>query len=97
MLNAYLTVVFLAWNGLPFQKQKQLGNWSKANVTTVKPVHKDHPRDPKIVAAVDRWSMFKDPMGNKATIRDSIILIVVGKWSLFRSGCKLRFECTFFA
>ena len=26
---------------------------------TVKPVYNDHPWDPKIVAVVDRWSLFR--------------------------------------
>jgi hypothetical protein len=26
---------------------------------TVKPEYNDHPRDPKIVADVDRWSLFR--------------------------------------
>ena len=29
------------------------------NYTTVKPVNHDHPRDPKPVADVDRWSLFR--------------------------------------
>ncbi len=29
------------------------------NVSTVKPVYNDHTRDPKIVAIVDRWSLFR--------------------------------------
>ena len=27
------------------------------NIGTVKPVYNDHPRDPKLVAVVDRWSL----------------------------------------
>ena len=26
---------------------------------TVKPVYNDHPRDPKVVTVVDRWSLFR--------------------------------------
>ncbi len=29
------------------------------NVYTVKPVYKDHPREPKIVVFVDWWSLFR--------------------------------------
>ncbi len=28
-------------------------------VNTVKPVYNDHPRDPKFVAVVDRWPLFR--------------------------------------
>ena len=32
---------------------------------TVKPVYNDHPRDPKIVSVVDRWSLFRGHLCNK--------------------------------
>ncbi len=31
----------------------------KNNLNTVKPVYNDHPREPKFVAVVDRWSFFR--------------------------------------
>ncbi len=31
--------------------------------STVKPVYKDHPRDPKFVAVVDKWSLFRGRFG----------------------------------
>jgi len=37
----------------------------KININTVKPVYNDHPRDPKIVAVVDRWSLFRGHLCQK--------------------------------
>ena len=37
--------------------------WQKTY--TVKPVYNDHPWDPKIVAVVDRWSLFRGHLSNK--------------------------------
>ncbi len=36
-------------------------NWLTCNefACTVKLVYNDHPRDPKFVAVVDRWSLFR--------------------------------------
>ena len=31
-----------------------------SSLYTVEPVNNDHPRDPKKVAVVDRWSFFRD-------------------------------------
>jgi hypothetical protein len=48
---------------------------------TVKPVYNDHPWDPKMVAAVDRWLLF----------RGSVYLkIEIGPfkwWLLYAGGC----------
>ncbi len=46
---------------------------------TVKPVYNDHPRDPKIVAAVDRWSLFGGHLCNKRSYRDLKIVVVVDR------------------
>jgi len=53
---------------------------------TVKPVYNDHPRYPKIVAAVDRWSLFGGHLCYKRSNRDFKIVVVVGSWSLFGGG-----------
>ena len=34
-------------------------------VDTIKPVFNDHPWDPKIVAVVDSWSLFRGHLCNK--------------------------------
>jgi len=34
-------------------------SWVANNVSAVKPVYNDHPWAPKIVAVVDRWSLFR--------------------------------------
>ncbi len=39
---------------------KRLNEFEKANLLhTVKPEYNDHPRNPKIVTVVDRWSLFR--------------------------------------
>jgi hypothetical protein len=43
------------------------GNERKVWVFTVKPVYNNHPRDPKIVAVVDWWSLFRGHLCNKST------------------------------
>ncbi len=53
---------------------------------TVKPVYNDHPRDPKIVAVVDRWSLFGCHLCNKRSNWDLKIVVVVDRWSLFGDG-----------
>jgi hypothetical protein len=43
---------------------------------TVKPVYNDHPRDPKIVAVVDRWSLFRGQLLNKSPNWNLKIVVV---------------------
>jgi hypothetical protein len=43
---------------------------------TVKPEYNDHPRDPKIVAVVDMWSLFR---GGKLDVK---IVVIVDRRSL---------------
>jgi len=43
--------VFKSWTG----QNRKIKIFFKPS--TVKPVYNDHPRDPKIVAVVDRWSL----------------------------------------
>jgi len=53
---------------------------------TVKPVYNDHPRDPKFVAVVDRWSLFRGSFVlQKLKMRPQMV-VVVDKWSLFGGG-----------
>jgi len=54
---------------------------------TVKPVYNDHPRDPKIVAVVDRWSLFRGHLCSKSLKWDLKIVVVIDRWSLFGGGC----------
>jgi hypothetical protein len=53
---------------------------------TVKPVYKDHPRDPKIVTVVDRWSLFKGHLCSKSSKWDLKKVVIRDKWSLFGGG-----------
>jgi hypothetical protein len=61
---------------------------------TIKPVYNDHPRDPKIVVVVDRWSLFRGHLCYKRSNWDLKIVAVVDRWSLFGSGRWLRVDCT---
>ncbi len=58
----------------------------KPKLYTVKPVYNDHPRDPKIVAAVDRWSLFGGHLCHKRSNWDLKTVAVVDRWSLFGGG-----------
>ncbi len=60
---------------------------------TVKPVYNDHPWDRKMVAVVDRWSLFRGHLCNKSTKRVLKMMVITDRWSLFRGGCYLRFDC----
>ena len=48
----------------------------------VKPVYNDHPWDPKVVAVVDRWLLFRGHLSDKKLKRDPTMMVFVGKWSL---------------
>jgi len=45
----------------------------------------DHPRDPKIVAVVDRWSLFRGHLCYKMSNWNLNKVAVVDRWSLFGS------------
>ncbi len=51
--------------------------------STGKFVYNDHPWDPKKVAAIDRWSLFRDYSCNKRTKWDLKIVVVIDRWFLF--------------
>jgi len=57
-----------------------------SNFNSVKPVYNDHPRDPKIVAVVDRWSLFGGHLYYKRSNWDFKIVAAVDKWLLFGGG-----------
>ena len=46
------------------------GGQKMENKFTVNPVYNEHPRDPKIVAVVDRWSLFRGHLCSKNLIWD---------------------------
>jgi len=54
--------------------------------STIKPVYNDHHWDPKIVAIVDRWLLFKGNLYSKSPIWDLKIVVVMNMWSPFRGG-----------
>ena len=49
-------------------------------------MYNDHPRDPKIVAAVDRWSLFRGHLCYKRSKWDLKTVAVIDRWSLFGGG-----------
>jgi len=51
-----------------------------------KPVYNDKPWDPKIVAAVNRWSLFGGRLCYKRSNWDLKIVVVVDRWLLFGGG-----------
>ena len=53
---------------------------------TVKSVYNDHPRDPKIMAVVDRWSLLSGHLCYTNLKREPKKVVVVGYWSLFVGG-----------
>ncbi len=53
---------------------------------TVKSVCNDDPWNPKIVAFVDRWSLFKGILCYKTSKWDLKIVVVIDRWSLFGGG-----------
>jgi len=55
-------------------------------VSTVKPVYNDHHWDPKIVAVVERWSLFKGHLCSKSLKWDLKIVVIIDRWSLFGGG-----------
>ncbi len=56
------------------------------NNNIVKPLYNDNPWDPKIVAKIDRWSLFRGHLRNKSYNCDLKMVFVVDKWSLFGVG-----------
>ncbi len=83
------------------KKKENMGKWlsitksgsivpflKKINLegSTIKPVYNDHPLDPKIMAVVDRWSLFRGHLCNKSSIWDLKILVVIDRRSLFGGG-----------
>jgi len=57
-----------------------------SNTSTVKPVYNDHPWDPKLVAVVDRGSLFRGYLSSKTPIWDIKMVVVIDRWSLFGGG-----------
>jgi hypothetical protein len=53
--------------------------WWRYFPNTVKPVYNDHPGDTKIVAVVDRWSLFRGSLYNKTSTWDLKIVVVVDR------------------
>jgi len=51
----------------------------KYNIHTVKPVYNDRPWDHKIVAVVDRWSLFRGHFCSKSPKWDLKMVVVIGR------------------
>ncbi len=54
-------------------------------------MYNDHHGDPKIMAVVDRWPLFRG--FSECGKQDAKIVVIIDKWSLFGGGCWLRFDC----
>ncbi len=52
---------------------------------TVKPVYNDHPWDQKIVAVVDKWSLFRGYLCNKSS-KYGLGIVVVKRQVVVNSG-----------
>ncbi len=57
------------------------------SLLTVKPVHNDYTRDLKVVAVVNRRSLFRGNLWSKNSISDFKRVVVVDEWSILGSGC----------
>jgi hypothetical protein len=62
--------------------------WSNF-IYTFKPMYNDHPRDPKIVAVVEKWSLFRCHLCNKSSkwdhkmaVRRYGLVVVIRRWSI---------------
>jgi hypothetical protein len=79
---------------LIIQQTASLEQWKYASIMLqavfkeiqAKPIYNDPPWDPKIVAVVYRWSLFKGHLCNKSYKWDNKIVVVVDRWSLFGGG-----------
>ncbi len=49
-------------------------------------MYNDHPRDPKIVAVLDRWLLFRGHSCNKSSEWDHKMVVVIDRGSLFGGG-----------
>jgi hypothetical protein len=54
--------------------------------STVKPVSNDHPWDPKIVAVVDRWLLFRGHLCDKSLKWDLTMVVVIDRWPILGGG-----------
>ncbi len=72
-IDGNVDVIIIYWVELFMSK--------KININTVKPVYNDHPRDPKIVAVVDRWSLFRGHLcQKKIEFGPQNLLFINGCW-----------------
>jgi len=62
--------------------------------STIKPGSNDNPWDHKVLAVVDRWSLFRGHLYCKSPNWDYKMVAVTNSWSLFGGGRQLRFDST---
>ena len=55
-------------------------------MSNVKSMYNDHPRDPKFVTVVHRWSLFRGILMLYKFKKGPQIVVAVAKWSLFGGG-----------
>ena len=79
--NGIVKFVFFLWNRVEADPNIY---YQKCFECTVKPVYNDDPRDPKIVAVVDRWSLLRGHLCYKSSEWNLTIVAVyvIDRWSL---------------
>ena len=68
------------------RREKEGPEHTEEKKNRLKPVYNDLPRNPKIVAVVDRWSLFRAHLHNETSNWGLKIVAVVDRWSLFGGG-----------
>ncbi len=87
IIELYLTEFHCTYKNSTLRTEIKLRKFFRVNFSnTVKPEYNDHPRDPKIVVVVDRWSFQRFPLYTKCGKQDAKIVVVVDRWSLFGGG-----------
>ncbi len=88
-LTYYLTFLLIPQNCLSdktLSHELQDSHVGLSPAGTVKPVYNDRPRDPKFVAVVDRWSLFRGrfmPQRPKLWLHNGgFLLVTIWRWSL---------------
>ncbi len=62
---------------------------------TVKPMYKDHTRNPKILAVVDRWSLIRGHLCFVSSRRDPEMMVAIGGGYLLRLHCTCNLDKSF--
>jgi len=80
--------VIIGQNGFSHWKQ----NNTNSKYIQTEPVYNDHPWDPKIVAVVDSWSLFRGHLCNISPICNPKIVVIIDRWSLAQVWLYVYFK-----